>query len=485
MEVPGAKAANGSRCATGGRPQKFQRYSSLSPGARVQSRFIGARQTAGMDTNVSRTLRRWLAALLLAAPAALPAAQEFTRAELDQMLAPIALYPDTVLSHVLIAATYPDEVEEAARWSRRHPDLRGEEAVDAVEDRDWDPSVKALVAFPEVLERMDADMDWTERLGDAFLAQEDDVMDTVQGLRDRAYEAGHLDSLEHVRVIREREYIYIEPAVTHIVYVPYYDPWWVYGTWWWPAYPPYYWAYWGGYPYSYYHTHYHTAFYWGTGFRVAPTFYFATFHWPQRQVVVVNRYRAPPVYSGRDVSWRSEVQHWHQARNRTENRQARPGAAARARPERREERADRREQRANGRQKPDAAPGRVDRHDFVEREQRLSQQPRERQRRDRSAERREQASRGDRRDEAPRAQRRDDPPRRSRDEGNERTPERARVQRGESVRRDHDSTPAARGQGNDRENDRENGRGNDRRNERRADRGNERRGNQGRRKNND
>lgn len=250
-----------------------------------------------------------------------PSAQaHFERGELEQMLAPIALYPDTVLSHVLIAATYPDQVEAAARWSRRHPTLHGEDAVDAVEAYDWDPSVKALVAFPEVLARMDEDPDWTERLGEAFLHQEAEVMDSVQTLRDHAYDSGRLGSLEHVRVVREREYIYIEPAVRHIVYVPYYDPWYVYGNWWWPSYPPYTWRTWGGHPASYYRS----GFYWGVGFRIAPTFYFTTFYWPERYVVVTHRHHDNwrPIYSGRDVPRHREVRHWR------EDRRDRHGASA-------------------------------------------------------------------------------------------------------------------------------------------------------------
>src|SRR5690606_9466242 len=102
---------------------------------------------------------------------------DFTAAELDQMLAPVALYPDTVLSHVLIASTYPLEVVQADRWTRENPGLETEAAVAAVENQDWDPSVKALVAFPQVLDRMSADLAWTQRLGDAFLADEGAVMD--------------------------------------------------------------------------------------------------------------------------------------------------------------------------------------------------------------------------------------------------------------------------------------------------------------------
>ena len=115
------------------------------------------------------------------APAtAMPASRGFTQEQLDQMLASIALYPDALLSQVLMASTYPLEVVEAARWSKSHSGLEGEQAVAAVADQDWDPSVKALVAFPRILARMDEDLDWTQRLGDAFLGQEAQVMETVQ-----------------------------------------------------------------------------------------------------------------------------------------------------------------------------------------------------------------------------------------------------------------------------------------------------------------
>lgn len=284
--------------------------------------------------NVIRVVALALAPVLFA-----PSAQaHFERGELEQMLAPIALYPDTVLSHVLIAATYPDEVADAARWSRRHPQLHGEAAVDAVADYDWDPSVKALAAFPEVLARMDEDPDWTERLGEAFLHQEADVMDSVQTLRDHAYDSGRLGSLEHVRVVREREYIYIEPRARHVVYVPYYDPWYVYGNWWWPSYPPYCWRTWGGHPASYYQS----GFYWGVGFRIAPTFYFTSFHWPERYVVVTHRdANWRPIYSGRDVPRHRDVRHWREDRRDRPSAQAgsaRDGAGAwRRRPSRPEQ----------------------------------------------------------------------------------------------------------------------------------------------------
>ncbi len=237
----------------------------------------------------------------------------FSQAELDQMLAPVALYPDTVLSHVLIASTYPLEVIQAARWSRANPDLSGEEAVAAVEHKDWDPSVMALVAFPELLARMDEDIEWTQRLGDAFLVQEEEVVYTVQRLREKAYAQGNLKTNEHVRVVRETEYIYIEPRRTRMVYVPYYDPRVVYGPWWWSAHPPVYWHY----------PRYVSGvtFYWGRAYRVSPRFYFSSFYWPHRQVVVINHhhhYRSGGYFrSSRQVAHHKDRRHWqHNPRHR-------------------------------------------------------------------------------------------------------------------------------------------------------------------------
>jgi hypothetical protein len=218
----------------------------------------------------------------------------FSQGELDQMLAPIALYPDALLSQVLIAATYPLEIVEAARWSRKNPHLQGEDAVAAVADREWDPSVKSLVAFPDLLARLDEDLDWTRRLGDAMLYQEAQVMDSVQFLRARADAAGTLASTEYTQVVREKETIIIQPTQTRVVHVPYYDPYVVYGGWWRPAYPPVVWAapshYYYGYP----------GYYWSSGIHISSGFFFSSFYWPQRSVVIVNtpRYYHPGHYRG-------------------------------------------------------------------------------------------------------------------------------------------------------------------------------------------
>ena len=220
----------------------------------------------------------------------------FAQPELDQMLAPIALYPDALLSQVLMAATYPRDLAEAASWSRANGRLQGDEAVRAVEREPWDPSVMSLVAFPELLEMMDERRDWTRRLGDAFLAQPDDVMDTVQDLRRRADAAGHLRSGEEMVVQRQGDDYVIEPPTPDIVYVPYYDPYVVYGDWWWPRYEPVFWNPWPSYRW---HSGYR-GLAWGYGIRLGHGFFFGAFDWRHRYV----RYAShrPWYYHGRD--WR-------------------------------------------------------------------------------------------------------------------------------------------------------------------------------------
>src|SRR3990170_3747281 len=154
-----------------------------------------------------------LLAVLAAAPAAL--AQErrdYSQAELDQMLAPIALYPDSLLSQVLMASTYPLDIVEAARWTRANPGLQGDEAVSQVTGEAWDPSVKSLVAFPYLLQLMDENLAWTRSLGEAFLEQEPHVMETVQRLRRKAEAAGQLLPDERLRVVADGGTIAIEPA---------------------------------------------------------------------------------------------------------------------------------------------------------------------------------------------------------------------------------------------------------------------------------
>ena len=233
------------------------------------------------------------------------ASDNLTQAELDQMLAPVALYPDTVLTHVLIAATYPLEVVQAARWVETNPNINGEDAVRAVESQDWDPSVKALVAFPQLLQRLSDDLDWTQQLGEAFLADESAVLASIQQLREKAYSSGNLQDNEQIVVQRERQVIVIEPARQEVVYVPVYDTRIVYGDWWWPSHPPVYW-----------HTagvHFrHNPFHWGISVRVRPWFYFGIFDWHQRHVVVHQHYyHKPPRYYPKRHKHYVDARRWH------------------------------------------------------------------------------------------------------------------------------------------------------------------------------
>jgi hypothetical protein len=194
--------------------------------------------------------RRKLLALSTAALALVPfhavRAQDsnkpFTTEQLDQMLAPIALYPDALLSQVLMAATYPLEVVEAARWSQANPNLKGDAAVTAVKDKSWDVSVKSLVAFPQTLQMMSNQLDWTQKLGDAMIGQQKDVATAIQRLRAKAEAAGNLKSTPQQKVTTQSSggatAIVIEPASPEVLYVPYYNPAWAYGPWPYPAYPP-------------------------------------------------------------------------------------------------------------------------------------------------------------------------------------------------------------------------------------------------------
>ena len=216
------------------------------------------------------------------APSAAPATSSkpvtpFKPEEIEALVAPIALYPDSVLSQVLMASTYPLEVVHAARWLKANPNVKGDAAVKGVQNQTWDVSVKSLVAFPQILEPMNDKLDWTQKLGDAFLAQQKEVLDAVQRLRGRAQESGNLKSSEQQKVIVEpapsgsssQTVVRIEPANPEVIYVPTYNPTVVYGSWYYPAYPPYYWA-----PYPAYYGYYPGAAFasgiaWGIGFAAA------------------------------------------------------------------------------------------------------------------------------------------------------------------------------------------------------------------------
>ena len=150
--------------------------------------------------------------------------------DLQQLVAPIALYPDALVSQILAAATYPTEIVEADRWVQDHPDLKGKDLANAVDQQPWDPSIKALTQFPSVLAILDKNLSWSSALGEAYVSQPQPVMDAVQVMRTRAQAAGSLKSNEQVKVETQEKTIIIEPADPEVVYVPTYNPWGVYGA---------------------------------------------------------------------------------------------------------------------------------------------------------------------------------------------------------------------------------------------------------------
>ncbi len=162
----------------------------------------------------------------------------FKQEELDQMLAPVALYPDDLLTQILMASTYPLEVIQATRWANQNKNLKGDALTQALEKEEWDPSVKSLVNFPDVVSKMNENLEWTQKLGDAFLSQQKQVLDTIQNLRKKAREAGNLKTAEQQKVVVEEDTIVIQPADPEVIYVPTYNPAVVYGAWWWPLFPP-------------------------------------------------------------------------------------------------------------------------------------------------------------------------------------------------------------------------------------------------------
>lgn len=235
----------------------------------------------------------------------------YTQAELSQILAPIALYPDALLAQILMAATYPLEVVEAQRWldNPQNAALRGDQLAAALNQQKWDPSVKSLVPFPQVISMLDKNLEWTEALGDAFMDDEDMVMDTVQQLRAQAQAAGTLNSSgqQNISVI-DREII-IEPVNPQTIYIPYYNPSIVYGNWVYPDYPPYYFQQPRGVVYS------NSFVGFGSGITVIPTYWgWNRWDWNRRRIYIDNdRYRRinhnrPPVSV--DI-WRHDPSHRH------------------------------------------------------------------------------------------------------------------------------------------------------------------------------
>ena len=161
-------------------------------------------------------------------------------AQLQSLVAPIALYPDSLLSQMLMAATYPLEVAEADNWLKNNSRLSKNQLEDALKNQTWDNSVKSLVSFPEALNLLGNKLDWTQKLGDAYLAQPKDLMQSVQALRAKARQAGNLKSSDQITVSADpQSNIIIQPANPQVIYVPTYNPTLVYGAWPYPAYPPY------------------------------------------------------------------------------------------------------------------------------------------------------------------------------------------------------------------------------------------------------
>src|SRR5208282_1382913 len=179
------------------------------------------------------------------APAQAAPAHAYTQQtpeQIQQLVAPIALYPDSLVAQILAASTFPEEVVEANRWVQAHPDLKGQDLGQAVDQQPWDPSVKALTAFPSVLGNMDKNLPWTSALGDAYYNQQQDVMDAVQVMRRKAEAAGNLKTTPQVVVKEDGPDVVVEPADPDVVYVPAYNPWLIYG------YPIVAWPGWYPYP---------------------------------------------------------------------------------------------------------------------------------------------------------------------------------------------------------------------------------------------
>jgi hypothetical protein len=291
-------------------------------------------QGARVKNYLMSRLRWWLAALVFAVPlavAAQSADKPFSKEQLDQMTAQVALYPDSLLAQLFMATTYPDEFAKAYQWAKAHPDAKGDDAVKLVEGQDWDPSVASMVAFPEVLITLGEKQDWVRNMGDAFLAQPEDVMDSVQRLRQQAQKAGNLKSNEQIKVSTEAapppaaasttvvvqqaapatQYIVIQPAQPSVVYVPAYNPTVVYGPWLYPAYPPYYYPPPPGYWWS---RTIATGVAWGVGIGVSNALW-GGYNWGRHDVDInVNRYNNINVnkqlnVNSRNTTWNHNPEH--------------------------------------------------------------------------------------------------------------------------------------------------------------------------------
>jgi hypothetical protein len=281
-----------------------------------------------------------LALLLPQAGLAQTAAKPFSNEQLEQMTAPVALYPDSLLAQLFMATTYPDDFAAAAAWSKSHPNDKGDAAVKLVENQPWDPSVASLVAFPEVLITFGDKPDWVRNMGDAFLAQPEDVMNAVQRLRQKAQQAGNLKSNEEIKVSTQKpeapvttivqqsappaQVIVIEPAQPSVVYVPAYNPAYVYGPWPYPAYPPYYYPPPPGYWFS---RTIATGIAWGIGIGISNALWGGC-NWGHGSVNVnVNRYNNINV--NRQINANGNRSNWNHNPERRGNTPYRGGDATR------------------------------------------------------------------------------------------------------------------------------------------------------------
>lgn len=230
-----------------------------------------------------------------------------TEGELAQLLAPIALYPDTLLSHILIASTYPIEVVEAYRWLEQNNQLDNNQLFEQTENKNWDASIKALLPFPTVLKRLNDELTWSRTIGDAFLEDESQVLAVIQQLRQQADEAGNLAQMDNMEVNYEHDNIIIQPVKREVVYVPYYDSRSIYGHWYWNNYPPVYWA---NTRVRMGYRHY-SPFYWQPGIHISFNYFFGAFHWNQRQLVVINHHNSHRFTHRKRIISSHGSQRWH------------------------------------------------------------------------------------------------------------------------------------------------------------------------------
>ena len=221
----------------------------------------------------------------------------YDRDQIEQVVAPVALYPDALLAQVFMAATYPHEVAEASRWAQRNESLRGDSLADALDRQNWDASVKSLVPFPAVLHRMAENEAWTQDLGNAFLVQPNDMMGEVQRLRHRAHKAGNLKTSSYQRVVVVQQVIQIVPVSRQTIYVPAYNPMVVYGPGW--SHPTTYYPVMMAPP-PYYRTG--NVISYGSGFPAGQSL-FGAFDWNQHTVYYGPNFYQYPGYRQNVVYW--------------------------------------------------------------------------------------------------------------------------------------------------------------------------------------